>query len=254
MQNMNGERASRASLTLPGKQEQLLEAVVALGKQACGARVDDRPSPGYYLGRRACTGNPQRVVSRDGRGHAVANLLTGDVNPSGHLPVTWPREVGQVPIFYNTNLTQIPEDTEHRYWDTSSLPLYPFGFGLSYSTIVLSELSVAGNQVHPGSPLQVSLKATNTSSVAGSEVVQLYTHQRAGSASRPVRELKAFSKIALAPGESRTVKLTVAADDLSFWSPSLRKQVLEPGTFDVWVGNDATAKLHATFEITSTSH
>jgi beta-glucosidase len=253
LQNMSGERASRASLTLPGKQEQLLEAVVALGKPVVLVLMTGRPLDITWAAAHVPAILNVWYPGTEG-GHAVANLLTGDVNPSGHLPVTWPREVGQVPIFYNTNLTQIPDDTAHRYWDISSFPLYPFGFGLSYSTIVLSDLSLADNRVHPGSPLRVSLKATNTSSVAGSEVVQLYTHQRAGSASRPVRELKAFSKITLAPGESRTVKLTIAADDLSFWSASLHKQVLEPGTFDVWVGNDAIANLHATFEVTSASH
>jgi beta-glucosidase len=182
-------------------------------------------------------------------GHAVANLLTGDANPSGHLPVTWPREVGQIPIFYNTNLTQTPNDTR-RYWDVSSLPLYPFGYGLSYSSFTMTDLTVANGKVHGSAPLQVSVKVQNTSSVAGEEVVQLYTHQRAGSASRPVRELKAFRKVALAPGEAKTVQLTVAAEDLSFWSPSLRKRVLEPGTFDVWMGDDSTAKLHGTFEVT----
>ncbi len=99
--------------------------------------------------------------------------------------------------------------------------------------------------------MQVSVKVQNTSSVAGEEVVQLYTHQRAGSASRPVRELKAFRKIALAAGETKTVQLSVAAEDLSFWSPSLRKRVLEPGTFDVWMGDNSTAKLHGTFEVTA---
>jgi beta-glucosidase len=163
--------------------------------------------------------------------------------------VTWPREAGQIPIFYNTNLTQIPNETQ-RYWDVSSLPLYPFGYGLSYSSFTMSDLTVTSGKVHGNTPLQVSVKVQNTSSVMDEEVVQLYTHQRSGSASRPVRELKAFRKVILAPGEAKTVQLTVAAEDLSFWSPSLRRRVLEPGTFDVWMGDDSTAKLHGTFEVT----
>jgi beta-glucosidase len=249
LQNMSGERASRASLTLPGKQEELLEAVTALGKPVVLVLMTGRPLNITWAATHVPAILNVWYPGTEG-GHAVANLLTGDANPSGHLPVTWPREVGQIPLFYNTNLTQIPDDTEHRYWDVSSLPLYPFGYGLSYSKFTISDINVTSAKVHTGVPLQVSVKVQNTSSVAGEEVVQLYTHQRAGSASRPVRELKAFNKIALGPNESRTVQLTVPAEDLSFWSPSLHKRVLEPGTFDVWVGDDSTAKLHQTFEVT----
>jgi beta-glucosidase len=249
LQNMNGERASRATLTLPGKQQQLLEAVVALGKPVVLVLMTGRPLDITWAASHVPAILNIWYPGTEG-GHAVANLLTGDANPSGHLPLTWPREVGQVPIFYNTNLTQIPDDTEHRYWDLSSLPLYPFGYGLSYSSFSIGDLHVINNKVNAAAPLQVSVNIQNTSSVAGEQVVQLYTHQRAGSASRPVRELKAFRKLALAPHESKTIQLTVPAEDLSFWSPSLHKRVLEPGTFDLWVGDDSTAKLHETFEVT----
>lgn len=250
LQNMSGERASRATLTLPGKQEELLEAITALGKPVVLVLMTGRPLDITWAASHVPAILNIWYPGTEG-GHAVANLLTGDANPSGHLPLTWPREAGQIPIFYNTNLTQIPDDTEHRYWDLSSLPLYPFGYGLSYSKFAISDLNVTSNKVHDTTPLQVSVKIQNTSPVAGEQVVQLYTHQRAGSASRPVRELKAFNKIALAPGESKTIQLTVAPQDLSFWSPALHKRVLEPGTFDVWVGDDSTAKLHGTFEVTA---
>jgi len=250
LQNMNGERASRATLTLPGRQEALLEAVVALGKPVVLVLMTGRPLDITWAASHVPAILNVWYPGTEG-GHAVANLLLGDANPSGHLPLTWPRSVGQIPIFYNTNLTQIPDDTEHRYWDESSLPLFPFGYGLSYSTFAISDLNVAAGEVVGRGPLKVSVKVQNSSGVAGEQVVQLYTHQRAGSASRPVRELKAFRKVALAPGESQTVELTVPAKDLSFWSPSLRKRVLEPGTFDVWIGADATAKLHGTFAVTA---
>lgn len=250
LQNMSGERASRATLTLPGKQEELLEAITALGKPVVLVLMTGRPLDITWAASHVPAILNIWYPGTEG-GHAVANLLTGDANPSGHLPLTWPRDVGQIPIFYNTNLTQIPDDTAHRYWDLSSLPLYPFGYGLSYSKFAISDLNVTSNKVHDITPLQVSVKIQNTSSIAGEQVVQLYTHQRAGSASRPVRELKAFNKIALAPGESKTIQLTVAPQDLSFWSPALHKRVLEPGTFDVWVGDDSTAKLHGTFEVTA---
>jgi beta-glucosidase len=250
LQNMSGERASRATLTLPGKQEELLEAITALGKPVVLVLMTGRPLDITWAASHVPAILNIWYPGTEG-GHAVANLLTGDANPSGHLPLTWPREVGQIPIFYNTNLTQIPDDTEHRYWDLSSLPLYPFGYGLSYSHFAISELNVISNKVHSTTPLQVSVKIQNTSSIVGEQVVQLYTHQRAGSASRPVRELKAFNKISLGPGESKTIQLTVAPQDLSFWSPALHRRVLEPGTFDVWVGDDSTAKLHGTFEVTA---
>lgn len=249
LQNMNGERASRARLSLPGKQEELLEAVVALGKPVVLVLMTGRPLDISWAAEHVPAILNVWYPGSEG-GHAVANLLFGDANPSGHLTVTWPREVGQVPLYYNTNLTQIPSDTQHRYWDVPSSPLYSFGYGLSYSSFTLSNLKVAAGDVHIGAPLRVSVSVQNSSQVAGEEVVQLYTHQQAGSASRPVRELKAFQKIALAAGETKVVELTVAPEDLSFWSPALHKQVLEPGKFDVWVGDNSAATLHANFQVT----
>ena len=248
LQNMNGERASRATLNLPGRQEELLEAVTALGKPVVLLLMTGRPLDITWASTHVPAILNVWYPGTEG-GHAVANLLTGEANPSGHLPLTWPREVGQIPIFYNTNLTQIPNETEHRYWDTSSLPLYPFGYGLSYATFAITDMNVTGGSVQGRTPLKVSVKVQNTGPTAGEQVVQLYTHQRSGSSSRPVRELKAFRKVALAAGESRTVELTVAAEELSFWSAASRTWVLEPGSFDVWVGDNAMAPLHGTFEV-----
>jgi beta-glucosidase len=252
LQDMNGERASRADLTLPGKQEDLLEAVVALGKPVVLILMTGRPLNITWAASHVPAILDVWYPGTEG-GHAVANLLTGDANPSGHLPLTWPRQVGQIPIFYNTNLTHIPNDIAHRYWDASSLPLFPFGYGLSYSTFTLSDLKVDRSKVQTNSTLKVSVKVQNTSPVAGEDVVQLYTHQRAGSSSRPVRELKAFHKIALAPGQGVTMQLTVSAEDLAFWSASLHKRVLEPGKFDIWVGDDSTATLHGIFDLVSST-
>jgi len=183
-------------------------------------------------------------------GNAVANLLTGAVNPSGKLPVTWPRSVGQVPLFYNTNLTQIPEASATRYWDESSAPLYPFGFGLSYASFTVSDLQAESSITATGA-LHLTVKVTNTGSVAGDEVVQAYTHQRAGSASRPVRELRAFTKVHLAAGESREVPLTIPAAELGYWSPATHVDVLEPGVFDLWVGDSSAATEHREFTLTN---
>ena len=250
-QTMSGERASRASLTLPGEQEALLEAVVGLGKPVVLVLLTGRPLDITWASTHAGAILNAWYPGSEG-GHAVANLLFGDADPSGHLPVSWPRAAGQEPLFYNTNLTQIPDDTAGRYWDLSSAPLYPFGYGLSYAHFEVSGLKLSSPGVQPGTPLRASVTVRNTSQVAGAEVVQLYTHQRAGSTSRPVRELKAYRKVTVAPGETQTVELALTAEDLAYWSASLRHRVLEPGTFDVWVGTDATAKLHETFTLSGT--
>ena len=248
-QTMSGENASRANLTLPGEQEQLMEAIGALGKPVVLVLMTGRPLDITWASSHVPAILNTWYPGTEG-GHAVANLLFGVANPSGHLPLSWPRAVGQEPLFYNSKLPQNPDNTEHRYWDLLSSPLYPFGYGLSYATFELTGLSLAAQNVQPGQPLRASFTLRNSATLAGAEVVQLYTHQRAGSGSRPVRELKAFQKITLAPGESKQLTLTVPAEELSFWSPSLHRRVLEPGTFDVWVGLDSTASEHATFQVT----
>ncbi len=249
-QTMNGENASRARLTLPGEQEHLLEAVCALGKPVVLVVMTGRPLNLQWAAAHVPAILNVWYPGTEG-GHAVADLLLGKANPGGHLPVSWPREVGQEPLYYNDNRTMNPDNTDHRYWDLSSAPQFPFGYGLSYSTFELNGLQVRVGEVKPGSPLRVKVMLHNAAGPAGVEVVQLYTHQRAGSSSRPARELKAFQKVTLAPGESRAVELTVPAEDLSFWSSSLHRRVLEPGTFDVWVGTDSNATMHANFKVTA---
>ncbi len=249
-QTMNGENASRSSLSLPGGQERLLEAVAALGKPVVLVVMTGRPIDITWA-----SGHVPAILNvwypgTEG-GHAVANLLAGDANPGGHLPVTWPRAAGQEPLFYNTNLTMDPGAVGRRYWDMPSAPLYPFGYGLSYSSFSVSDLKVPNSNVGTNGMLTATCVVKNASGVAGTEVVQLYTHQRAGSASRPTRELKAFRRVSLAPNESRTIEVTMPADALRYWSSSLRRWVLEPGTFDVWVGDSSAASLHSTFTLTA---
>lgn len=251
-QTMSGENASRGSLRLPGEQERLLEAVTALGKPVVLVLMTGRPLDVTWAAVHVPAILNAWYPGTEG-GHAVARLLLGDANPSGHLPLSWPRDVGQEPLFYNYKIPQNPKNVAHRYWDLLSTPLYPFGYGLSYAGFSFSELRLSSSGVAAGASLQVSVKLQNTSPVAGAQVVQLYTHQRAGSASRPIRELKAFQKVSLAPGEIRTVTLTVPADELSFWSPALHRTVLEPGTFDLWVGSDSNATLHSTFNVIGSS-
>jgi beta-glucosidase len=252
LQNMSGEAASRATLDLPGRQEQLLEAVAATGKPVVLVLINGRP-----LDLSWASGHVPAILEAwypgTQGGNAVADLLFGDANPGGKLPFSWPRSVGQIPIYYAHNSTQDPETRSgftSRYWDQLSSPLYPFGFGLSYSKFDFSNLNLSRTQVPLGQELQASVDVENSGSRAGDEVVELYIHQRAGSTSRPVRELKGFERIALAPGEKKTVRFTLDKAKLSFWSTPEKKWVQEPEAFDLWVGGDSTAALHAGFQVT----
>jgi len=247
-QNMSGERASRATLTLPGNQQQLLEAAVATGKPIVLVLMAGRPLDIAWAAEHVASILEVWYPGTEG-GNAVANLLAGDAIPSGKLPISWPRSVGQVPIYYDANLTQIPDAQGTRYWDESSAPLYPFGFGLSYSKFSFEDLQLESTHIDSQGALHFSVRVRNAGTVAADEVVQAYTHQRAGSASRPVRELKAFEKIHLAPGEEKVVTLAIPAAELGYWSSATRTNVLEPGSFDLWVGPCSDAKLHAEFEL-----
>jgi len=248
LQSMSGERASRSSLDLPGKQEQLLEAAVATGKPIVLVLLNARPLNITWASQHVPAILEAWYPGTEG-GNAIADLLSGDANPGGKLPVAWPLNIGQIPINYARNLTQIPEAPNTRYWDGSSAPLYPFGYGLSYSTFTTTNLHLAAPTVHAGSAINVSIDVQNTSNRAGDEVVELYTHQRAGSASRPVRELKGFVRVSLQPHETRTITLPLNTKDLGFWSPATHHWSMEPGTFDLWAGTDETATNHTTFDL-----
>ncbi len=247
-QNMSGERASRSTLALPGRQQDLLEAAAATGKPVVLVLLNGRPLDITWASQHVPAILEAWYPGTEG-GNAIANLLTGDATPGGKLPVTWPRSVGQVPIYYSQNLTQIPNETDTRYWDGSSAPLYPFGYGLSYASFQLSNLKIDASSLRPDGSLTAAIDVRNTAAVAGDEVVQLYTHQRAGSASRPRRELKGFARVHLAAGEKRTVTLTLHASDLGFWSPQTHQWAVEPGLFDLWMGQDSMAAEHVTFAV-----
>jgi beta-glucosidase len=250
-QNMSGERASRSTLELPGRQEELLEAAVATGKPVILVLLNGRPLAIDWAASHVPAILEAWYPGTEG-GDAVADLLFGDAVPGGKLPVTFPRSVGQEPLFYARYLTQIPDEPDTRYWDGSSAPLYPFGFGLSYSKFTISNLRLNKARLTSEGSVEASMEVCNQGTVAGDEVVQLYTHQQAGSASRPVRELKGFRRVTVAPGETRVVTLTIDAAELKYWSAATRSFLLEPGTFDVWVGNDSvSSQNHATFELTN---
>lgn len=252
MANMSSENASRATLDLPGIQEQMLEAVVATGKPVVLVLENGRPLDIRWPSEHVPAVLEAWYPGTEG-GNAVADVLFGDVNVGGKLPVSWPRTAGAEPLYYNHNLTHDPEDAPNfksRYWDISSKPLYPFGYGLSYTTFTFSNLHLSKSSMRVSDTNEVSVDVTNTGSVPGDAVAQIYIHQRYGSASRPVRELKGFERIALRPGETRTLKFPLGTDQLHFWNPQSRAWVVDPSEFDVWTGEDSTASLHTQFTTT----
>lgn len=250
--DMNGENESRATLDLPGIQEQMLETVARAGKPVVLVLENGRPLDIRWAAAHVPAILEAWYPGTEG-GNAVADVLFGDVDPGGKLPVSWPRAAGEEPLYYNHNLTHEPEDRPDftsRYWDMSSKPLYPFGYGLSYTTFKFGNLRLSKTNMKSDETTEVQVDVTNTGSVPGDAVAQVYIHQRAGSASRPVRQLKGFRRVTLQPGETRTLKFLLGKDELEFWSPQTKVWAVEPGTFDVWAGEDSTAAMHAELTVT----
>jgi beta-glucosidase len=248
---MAGEAASNSSLRLAGRQQELLEAVVATGKPVVLVLINGRPLNISWAAEHV----PAILVAWEPGnqgGNAVADILFGDANPGGKLTVTWPRSGEQEPLYYAHDLTFEPESDPNyksRYQDQPTSPLYPFGYGLSYTKFAVSNLQLSKATAQVGESVGVSVDVQNTGAIAGDEVVQMYIHQQSGSASRPVRQLKGFEKVTLAPGEKKTLHFSLGKDELTYWSPSEKKWVLEPAVFDVWAGEDSTATLHGSFEV-----
>jgi beta-glucosidase len=245
--DMSSENESRASLDLPGIQQQMLETVAQSGKPVALVLENGRPLDIRWAAAHVPAILEAWYPGTEG-GNAVADVLFGDVNPGGKLPVSWPRVAGAEPLYYNHNLTHEPEDRPNftsRYWDMSSKPLYPFGYGLSYTTFKFANLRLSETSIKREGATEVSIDVTNTGAVAGDAVAQVYIHQRYGSASRPVRQLKGFKRVRLQPGETQTVKFPLGKEELAFWSPQTKVWAVEPSTFDVWAGEDSTATMHA---------
>jgi beta-glucosidase len=247
-QNMSGEAASRESLELSGQQEQLLEAVVATGKPVVLVLLNGRPLDIRWAAEHVSAILEAWYPGTQG-GAAIANLLIGDAVPGGKLPITWPRDVGQVPINYAHNTTQAPKDQGERYWDVESTPLFPFGYGLSYSSFRFSDLKLSRTSIKPDDTIDVSFEMENTGDTTADEVAQMYVHQRSGSASRPVRELKGFERVALPARGKKTVHMTLGRQELRYWSAAKRDWVEDVAAFDVWIGGSAEASLHSSFEV-----
>jgi beta-glucosidase len=250
-EEMSGEAASQSMLDLPGRQLELLKAVAALGKPVVLVLINGRPLDISWAASNISAILEAWHPGSEG-GNAIADVLYGDATPGGKLPVTWPRNAGQIPIYYAHHTTQKPENAKgftSRYWDLPVSPLYPFGYGLSYSTFKFSNLRVSKPEMRLGESVEVLVDVENTGQRAADEVAQLYIHQRYGSASRPVRELKGFERITLRPGEKRTVRFTLGKAELTYWSSAAKAWVQEAAIFDLWAGADSTATLTTTLRV-----
>jgi beta-glucosidase len=249
---MSGEAAARSTLDLPGRQEELIEAIKATGKPyavvlftgrplALEDVIDDMPAllEAWFPGVQA--------------GHAVADVVFGKVNPGGKLPVSFPRRLGQVPIYYNHERTGRPcnpdvkWNSRHRDIPFCS-PLFEFGYGLSYTTFEISNLQLSSSTVSRHGSLRASVTVRNTGGRAGDEVVQLYIHDPVASISQPVRRLRGFERVTLSPGQSRTVTFTLDKSDFGFFDDRGRL-VVEPGQIDVYAGSSSAAQLTRSFTV-----
>jgi beta-glucosidase len=247
--DMSGEASSRASLDLPGAQQRLAEAVQATGKPVVAVLMNGRPLAISWLHDHV----PAILETWFGgveAGNATADVLFGAYNPSGKLPVTFPRSVGQVPIYYAHTNTGRPSSADNsytsKYIDLPWTPLYPFGYGLSYTTFTLGTPLLSAPVLRPGDSLDVAVDVTNTGSVAGAQVVQLYLRDDVASVTRPVAELRGFQRVHLAPHETKAVHFAIREQALAFYDTSMAR-VVEPGSFTVFTGDDALHTSQAQF-------
>ena len=251
---MSGEAASRTDISIPESQKKLIRALVETGKPLALVLMSGRP---LTIPEESQLPLSILQVWHPGveAGNAVADVVFGDYNPSGKLTATWPRNVGQIPIYHSEKNTGRPAEDEDvfqkfksNYLDSPNSPLYPFGYGLSYTDFEYSELTLDKGSLEQGDSLSVSVRVTNTGNFDGEEVVQLYLRDLVRSITPPIRELKGFEKVFLKKGESKIVTLVLKPEDLKFYNGQL-EFVAEPGTFEVYVGTDSNAELMETFEL-----
>ena len=249
---MSGEAASRSTLDLPGRQEELLRAIKATGKPVAVVLLNGRP-----LALENVVDDAPAILEAwfpgVQAGPAVADVLFGKVNPGGKLPVSFPRRLGQVPIYYNHEPTGRPCNPDQKYNSRhrdipSCSPLFVFGHGLSYTTFEVSNLRLSSSTVSKNRSLQASVTVTNTGSRKGDEVVQLYLHDPVASISQPIRRLRGFERMTLDPGQARTVSFTLDKSDFGFYD-NRGKLVVEPGQIDVYAGNSSSAELTKSFTV-----
>ena len=250
--DMSGEAASRANLDLPGVQPRLLEAIYATGTPIVLVIMNGRPLTIPWAAEHVPAIVESWFLGVE-TGPALAAVLFGDVNPSGKLPVSFPRAVGQIPLYYNhknTGRPTGPDKYTSKYTDLPVTPLFPFGHGLSYTTFSYSDLRLSSLRITPAGTLHASVTVTNTGSREGAEVVQLYVHDEVASVTRPVRALAGFRRVSLKPGEARTLDFQLTAKELGLYNRDM-KFVVEPGTFRVFVGGSSVGGLEAEFDVTA---
>ena len=247
-----GETRDSVDLRLPGVQEELAKAILATGKSVVAVLVNGRPFAVPWLDERANAILEAWLPGEEG-GRAIADVLFGDVNPGGKLPVTFPRHVGQVPIFYNYKPSGMRSNWYVDYVSEKVTPLYPFGHGLSFTSFEYSDLSINKKQVIEGESIDISLKVVNSGSVAGDEVVQLYIRDEFAATPRPVKELKGYVRLSLQPGETRTVTFHLPVDMLAFYDENL-ELVIEAGAIKFMLGSSSEdIRLQGAFDIVGAS-
>jgi beta-glucosidase len=248
----SGEASSRSMIDLPGSQLELIQRIAALGKPYVVVLMNGRPLTIPWLAGNAPALLEAWYPGTEG-GDAVADLLFGKVNPSGKLPMSFPRDVGQVPISYNELPTGRPADPTNkytsRYLDVENTPQYAFGYGLSYTTFNVGTPHLSSSSVSPNGQLRVTVPVTNAgSSTAGTDVVQLYLHQDDTSLLQPVRKLEGFQRVTLNPGQTKTVKFTLSRPNFGFYNDQ-GQFVIEPGVFHLWVGDSSVGGNETTFNV-----
>jgi beta-glucosidase len=249
--SMSGEARSRSSIELPGVQQQLLEAVQALGKPMVLVLMNGRPLAIPWAAERVDAILETWFLGVE-MGNAVADVLFGDVTPGGKLPVSVPRATGQIPIHYNHKQTGRPSLDSvlwtTKYIDLPTTPLYPFGYGLSYTTFAYSNLRLSGTTFPANDTLLVSVTLQNTGARQGDEVAQMYIQDVVASITRPVKELRGLRRVTLGAGESTTVTFPLTRDALAFYGPQMKK-IVEPGLFKVFVGGNSVQTLTGEFTV-----
>jgi len=252
-ETMSGEAASRSYLGLPGSQEELIRALQATGKPVIVVLMNGRPLAIEWITQHVPAILETWFLGVE-TGYAIADVLFGDYNPSGKLTTSFPRTTGQVPIYYNHKNSGRPEnDTLHftsKYIDVENTPLFPFGYGLSYTSFAYSQLDLSSRTLMEGGSLIVNATVKNAGNRFGEEIVQMYVRDEVASVTRPVKELKGFQKIALGPGESKRVQFILTAEQLKFYDRDM-KWTIEPGTFQVFVGPNSSEGLESRFEYQS---
>ncbi|WP_221640719.1 beta-glucosidase BglX [Actinoallomurus bryophytorum] len=250
----SGEAAARSDIDLPGKQQELIDEIKATGKPFTVVLFNGRP---LTLAKVAASAPSILEAWFPGvqAGNAVADVLFGKVDPGGKLPVSFPRAIGQVPIYYDHEPTGRPCDAGQkytsRYRDLPSCdPLYPFGYGLSYTKFAISGLKLSSAKMPVDGRISASVEVRNTGGRGGDEVVQLYIHDPVASISQPVRRLRGFQRVTLAPGQTKHLTFTLTRQDVGFYDNG-GHFVVEPGTIDVYAGDSSTASLHDAFQVTA---